>query len=70
MSTSSTAGRRPSHRLYMVTGEGDAANWTQLGAAWPNKDGKGFNLLFEAMPLSGRLVMREVPEKDETEGEP
>ncbi|MND07368.1 hypothetical protein D3C83_292840 [compost metagenome] len=53
-----------------MSGEGEAANWTQIGAAWPNKDAKGFNLLCEAVPLSGRIVMREIAEKDDApEGE-
>lgn len=68
---SQSAGRKPSHRLYVVSGEGEAANWTQIGAAWPNKDGRGFNLLCEAMPLTGRVVMREFVEKEEApENEP
>ena len=69
MPAQSNAGRKPTHRLYVVTGEGETANWTQLGAAWPNKDGKGFNLLCDAMPLSGRIVMREITEKDDAQGD-
>ena len=69
MSAQSNAGRKPTHRLYVVTGEGETANWTQLGAAWPNKDGKGFNLLCDAMPLTGRMVMREITEKDDAQGD-
>jgi hypothetical protein len=33
--------------------------WTRVGAAWPNKDGKGFNVLLDVMPLDGRLILRE-----------
>ena len=50
--------RRPTHRLYRVTGDGGAAIWTPIGAAWPNKDGKGFNLNCDAVPLTGRIVLR------------
>ena len=32
----------PSHRLYCVTGNDKASHWTEIGAAWPNKDGQGF----------------------------
>ena len=35
-------GRKPSHRLYRVLGDGADANWTPIGAACPNKDGMGF----------------------------
>jgi transposase InsO family protein len=30
-----------------VNGEGSAAIWTPIGAAWPNKDGKGFSPMGE-----------------------
>ncbi|WP_422051174.1 hypothetical protein [Sphingomonas leidyi] len=57
--------RKPTHRLYRVTGEGQSAIWTRIGAAWPNKDGMGFSLACEAMPLTGRIVMREIKEQDD-----
>jgi len=70
MPTQTTAqGRKPTHRLYHVAGEGEAANWIQIGAAWPNKDGKGFNLACEVIPLSGRIVMREITEREESEAQ-
>ena len=59
------AGRKPTHRLYRVTGEGQSAIWTPIGAAWPNKDGKGFNLSCDAVPLQGRIVLRMITARDE-----
>jgi hypothetical protein len=50
--------RKPTHRLYRVLGEGDQAVWTPIGAAWPNKDGIGFSISCDAIPLQGRLMMR------------
>ncbi len=61
-------GRKPTHRLYRVLGEGEAAIWTPIGAAWPNKDGKGFNLSCDAVPLQGRLVLRLISLRDEAYG--
>lgn len=61
------SGRKPSHRLYQVIGEGENANWNQIGAAWPNKDGKGFNIACDAVPLSGRMVLREISEREPSE---
>ena len=46
------------YAVYVVEGEGDAAYWTKVGAAWPHEDGEGFNLQLAAVPLSGRLVVR------------
>jgi len=58
-------GRKPTHRLYRVLGEGKAAIWTPIGAAWPNKDGQGFTLQCDAVPLQGRLVLRAITERAE-----
>lgn len=57
------AGNKPTHRLYRVIGDGDAASWTPIGAAWPNKDGQGFSISCNAVPLQGRIVMRTITEK-------
>lgn len=59
--------RKPTHRLYRVDGDGKTAVWTPIGAAWPNKDGKGFNLSVEAMPLTGRVVLRLISPRHEPE---
>jgi hypothetical protein len=54
---------KPTHRLYRVEGDGKSANWTEIGAAWPNKDGEGFSVLCDAVPLHGRIVMRRITER-------
>ncbi|WBY08940.1 hypothetical protein PIB19_05955 [Sphingomonas sp. 7/4-4] len=51
---------KPTHRLYRVEGTGKSAKWTEIGAAWPNKDGEGFSITCGAVPLQGRIVMRKV----------
>jgi hypothetical protein len=30
--------------------------WTRIGAAFPHKDGVGFNIELKALPVDGRLV--------------
>ena len=57
-------GRKPTHRLYRVSGEGKASSWIPIGAAWPNKDGNGFSISCDAVPLHGRIVMRAITERD------
>lgn len=49
---------KPAYEAFAVDGEGDKAFWTKIGAAWPHDDGKGFNLQFVALPLTGRIVLR------------
>ncbi len=60
---STTAINKPTHRLYRVDGEGKNAFWTAIGAAWPNRDGEGFSVLCDAVPLTGRIVMRRITER-------
>lgn len=66
-STKST-GQKPTHRIYVVTGEGEKSTWTPIAAAWPHKDGKGFAINCTAIPIQGRIVMRAVSERDEQTG--
>lgn len=54
---------KPTHRLYRVEGEGKSARWTEIGAAWPNKDGQGFSISCGVVPLGGRIVMRMITER-------
>lgn len=61
-------GRKPTHRLYRVQGNGRDGIWTPIGAAWPNKDGLGFSISCDAMPLTGRIVMRTIIERTEEDG--
>jgi hypothetical protein len=57
-------GRKPSHRLFRVIGEGRNSIWTPIGAAWPNKDGMGFSVACDLVPLQGRIVMRVITDRD------
>jgi hypothetical protein len=51
-----------------VLGDGEGAIWTPIGAAWPNKDGLGFSISCDAVPLQGRIVMRAIQERIERDG--
>lgn len=58
--------KTPTHVAYQVRDrEGGKAIWTRIGAAWQHKDGKGFNLQVECVPLDGRITLRVVSEKKE-----
>jgi hypothetical protein len=65
-----TMQERPSHKAFVVENrEGDDEQqggfWTRIGAAWPHKDGKGLNLVLSALPVGGRIVLREYTAEDE-----
>ena len=57
----------PSHRAYTVVkrGEGQDDYWLNIGAAFPHQDGKGFNVVLQALPTDAKIVMREVTEQAE-----
>jgi hypothetical protein len=64
MTTTETS-KRPTHRVFSVRkANGEKSLWTQIGVAWPNQDGKGFNIKLYLIPVDGSdIVMREA--KDE-----
>lgn len=66
--------RRPSHRLYAVLEAGAGAKpiWREIGAAWVQKDGEGFNISLDYLPLQPgvSMVMRPIPKRDASETAP
>jgi hypothetical protein len=56
--------RKPSHVAYSIRErEGKDSKWTEIGVAFPHKDGKGFDILFDVVPLTGRLTIRAQEQK-------
>jgi hypothetical protein len=63
-STGSKTTRKPSYIAYSIRDrEGKDSKWTEIGVAFPHKDGKGFDILFEVVPLNGRITIRVPSEK-------
>lgn len=49
--------------VYTVI-EGDPENgiedyWQRIGRAFPHTNGNGFNIILNALPLNGKLVVKE-----------
>jgi hypothetical protein len=42
-----------------------AKSWTKVGAAFPHKEGIGFNVELRALPVNGRLVVLPADSKEE-----
>ena len=57
------AGNAPTHVAYQVRDGKDKGFWTRIGAAWQHKDGKGFNLQLDSVPLDGRIQLRVATEQ-------
>ena len=56
--STASAGNAPSHLAYQVREGKDKSFWTRIGVAWQHKDGKGFSVHLECMPLDGRISLR------------
>jgi hypothetical protein len=62
---------KPTHRAYtVVPREGQDDYWLNVGLAFPHRDGKGFNIVLQALPLDGKIVCREISEDDAAEASP
>lgn len=57
--------RQPSHRAYsVIKRDGQDDYWLNLGLAFPHKDGAGFNIMLQAFPLDGKVVLREIADEE------
>lgn len=65
MTNTSTQSNKPTHRAYAVTKRGEKSRWQEIGAAWAHRDGKGFNLKLDYLPLNGAELVLRVPDTDE-----
>lgn len=58
-----TSSNAPTHIAFQVReGKQGKDFWTRIGSAWAHKDGKGFSVQLDAIPVDGRISLR-VPEE-------
>ena len=62
-----SSSKAPSHIAHHVRkgSEGGKDFFTRIGAAWPNKNGTGFNIQLDVVPLNGRITLLIPSEKAE-----
>jgi hypothetical protein len=59
--------QQPAYRAYsVIKREGQDDFWLPIGAAFEHTDGGGYNVILQALPIDGKLVLR-VPKSDEEE---
>lgn len=56
---------KPTHRAYAVTKRGEKSYWNEIGAVWAHKDGKGFSLALDYLPLNDAEIVIREPSTDE-----
>ena len=56
---SNTSGSKPAFNVFTVEErENEDPFWLKIGICFEHKDGKGLNLILNALPLDNRLVLR------------
>jgi hypothetical protein len=50
--------KKPSHIAYTTRQRGEKTYWNACGAAWAHKDGKGFRIKLDALPVGGVIELR------------
>lgn len=59
-----TNSKAPTHVAYQVRdSQAGTSFWTRIGSAWPHRDGKGFNIQLDCVPLDGRITLRVADDK-------
>lgn len=57
--TNQESANPPALIAWHVTSIEEREYWHRVGAAWDHKDGKGLTLVLEAVPIDGRVILRE-----------
>jgi len=61
---------KPAYRAYVVIKREEKDDyWLNIGVAFAHEDGEGFNLLLQAQPLDGKIVLRRYKEEEHEEAE-
>ena len=59
------ATQQPAYQAYtVIKREGQDDYWLPIGAAFPHQDGDGYNVMLQALPLGGKIVLRPPKAKD------
>lgn len=61
---------KPTHRAYtVIRREGKDDYWLNLGVCFEHEDHEGYNLLLQALPLDGKIVLRTYKEEEDEQPE-
>ena len=63
---SNTENKAPAMIAWHIRKAGEKAYWDRVGAAFAHKDGQGFDVVLDAMPIDGRVTLRVPAERADT----
>jgi len=56
--TPTNGGNAPTHIAYQMSEIGQRRYRTNIGAAWAHKDGNGFSIQLNCLPIDGKITLR------------
>lgn len=60
--------QQPTYQAYtVIKREGQDDYWLNIGAAFMHQDGEGYNIVLQALPINGKIVLRPPKNKDASE---
>jgi hypothetical protein len=63
--------QQPTYQAYtVVKREGQDDFWLAIGAAFMHQDGDGYNVVLQALPINGKVVLRLPKTQGDTTTEP
>lgn len=68
--TDTNSDKQPTHTIFKVVGNGPEGKWTKVGVGFPHKDGLGLALVFDGIPVEGRIALRKNRPVEATQAEP
>jgi hypothetical protein len=70
LAVSAASKKSPSLIAYNVRNAGEKKYWDRIGAAFAHKNGGGFDVVLDSLPLSGRITLVVPSEKTAAEDAP
>lgn len=58
---------KPDFIAHHVRASGQNSFWDRVGAAFAHKDGQGFDVVLDSLPVGGRVVLRVPSDKPEAD---
>jgi hypothetical protein len=70
LAVSAASKKAPALIAYHVRDGGEKSYWDRIGAGFAHKNGRGFDVVLDAMPLNGRITLVVPSEKPAAEHGP
>jgi len=57
--TTTHSPKAPDFLAWHITQKAEKSFWNKVGAAWKHRDGNGYTIQLDVVPINGRIVLRQ-----------